>query len=265
MNTILNSAQSSPEKSEKKNGEIFCDHLQDGSLGPEMIQIPAGRFLMGDIQGYGYGNEKPVHEVLIDSFAMGRYTVTFAEYDYFAETTDRKKPSDMGWGRGNRPIINILWKDVVAYTEWLSQQTGQQYRLPTEAEWEYAARADTETDYWWGNVIELDRANCSNCGSKWDNEMTAPVGSFASNPFGLYDTVGNVWEWTCSVYEEKFNGKEQCCANPKEDILRVIRGGSWFDDPKAARVSFRTHWWNSYINVGFRLVQDRSNPHIALK
>ncbi|MEN8220290.1 MAG: SUMF1/EgtB/PvdO family nonheme iron enzyme [Pseudomonadota bacterium] len=142
----------SPSKVED-GGKVFQDRLKDGSFGPEMVWIPAGSFRMGDIQGGGWNSEKPVHRVSIrQGFAMGRYEVTFAEYDKFAEATGREKPSDLGWGRGNRPVINVSWHDAVAYTQWLSQQTGKKYRLPTEAEWEYAARAGTETKYWWGNT-----------------------------------------------------------------------------------------------------------------
>ncbi|OAD22053.1 Sulphatase-modifying factor domain protein [Candidatus Thiomargarita nelsonii] len=122
-------------------GKYFRDRLKDGTQGPEMVWIPAGSFRMGDIQGGGDSDEKPVHKVSITQrFAIGRYEVTFAEYDKFAQATGREKPSDRGWGRGNRPVINVSWDDAVAYTKWLSQQTGQKYRLPTEAQWEYAAR-----------------------------------------------------------------------------------------------------------------------------
>jgi serine/threonine protein kinase len=105
-------------------GKIFRDRLQDGSLGPQMVVIPAGRFQMGDIQGVGQSDEKPVHWVSVDSFAMGRYEVTFAEYDRFAEATARNKPDDEGWGRGNLPVIDVSWNDATAYADWLSQQTG---------------------------------------------------------------------------------------------------------------------------------------------
>jgi formylglycine-generating enzyme required for sulfatase activity len=148
----------------------------------------------------------------------------------------------------------------VAYAEWLSQMTGYYYRLPTEAEWEYAARAGTETDYWWGNEIGKNRANCFECGSQWDGKSTAPVGSFVGNPFGLYDTVGNVWEWTCSEYEEKYNGKEleRLCKNRANDGgLRVIRGGSWYSTPRRVRASYRSRYARAVRNiyVGFRLVR----------
>jgi len=121
--------------------KVFQDRLKDGSQGPEMVRIPAGSFRMGDIQGGGFSNEKPVHRVSVGAFAMGKYEVTFAEYDKFAQATGKSKPDDYGWGRGNRPVIKVSWHDAVAYAKWLSQQTGHTYRLPTEAEWEYAARA----------------------------------------------------------------------------------------------------------------------------
>jgi formylglycine-generating enzyme required for sulfatase activity len=225
-----------------------------------MVIIPAGSFRMGDIRGTGDSDEQPVHTVTVKSFAMGRYQVTFAEYDCFVEQTGREKPSDSGWGRGNRPVINVSWDDAVAYAEWLSQVTGDQYRLPTEAEWEYAARAGTETDYWWGNEIGKNRANCDGCGSQWDNKSTAPVGSFVDNPFGLCDTVGNVWEWTCSEYEEKYNGKELECIGKNranDGGLRVIRGGAWLDYPRGVRASYRDWLTRAtrYFLVGFRLAR----------
>ena len=210
-------------------GKVFRDRLKDGSDGPEMVRIPAGTFRMGDIQGGGDSDEQPVHSVSVKRFAMGRYEITFAEYDRFAKATGQTLPDDEGWGRGNRPVINVSWDDVTAYAEWLSEQTGQHYRLPTEAEWEYAARAGTKTKYWWGNDLGKNRAACYGCGAKWGldaKRMTAPVGSFAANPFGLYDTAGNVWEWTCSEYEDRYNGKEMRCSN--DGGLFVLRGGSWY-------------------------------------
>ncbi|MEK8016574.1 MAG: formylglycine-generating enzyme family protein, partial [Candidatus Parabeggiatoa sp.] len=234
----------------------FRDTLKDGSLGPEMIVIPAGTFRMGDIQGGGDSDEKPVHEVSVARFAIGRYEVTFAEYDLFAEATGRKKPNDHGWGRDNRPVINVSWYDATAYTEWLSQQTGQQYRLPTEAEWEYAARAGTETRYWWGNNIGTNRANCDGSGSEWSNIQTAPVGSFEPNPFGLYDTVGNVWEWCADPWHENYENAPtdgRIWEKPGE-YRHLIRGGSFFNPPKycraanRSRVSSVNHNWSR----GFR-------------
>jgi len=240
----------------------FQDRLKDGGFGPEMVWIPAGRFRMGDIQGDGGSDEKPVHEVSVARFAMSRYEVTFAEYDKFAEATGRQKPSDRGWGRGNRPVINVSWRDATAYAEWLSQQTGQKYRLPTEAEWEYAARAGTETAYWWGNTASHEYANYG-VDSGWGGlakgkdrwKYTAPVGSFAPNPFGLYDTAGNVWEWTCSEYSSSYDGRENAC---NENVsLGVIRGGSWGLGPRDVRVSdrYRISDDGRFEDVGFRLAR----------
>jgi len=229
-------------------GKVFRDRLKDGSQGPEMVMIPAGRFRMGDIQGVGYDDdEQPVHSVSVKRFAMGSYEITFAEYDRFAKATGQTLPDDNGWGRGNQPVINVSWNDVTAYAEWLSEQTGQNYRLPTEAEWEYAARAGTSTRYWWGNEIGSNKANCdSDCGDRFD--YTSPVGSFAANPFGLYDTAGNVWEWTCSEYENPYNGKEISCSN--DGSLFVLRGGSWVNDAMRVRSSNR-NWIRRTIRIRY--------------
>jgi formylglycine-generating enzyme required for sulfatase activity len=241
-------------------GEVFRDRLKYGSLGPEMVKIPAGTFQMGDIQGGGYDREQPVHRVSVNEFAMGRYEVTFAEYDQFAQATGREEPNDEGWERGDRPVINVSWDDATAYTEWLSEETGQRYRLPTEAEWEYAARAGSNTKYWWGNEIGSNRANCDNdsCGDNF--KYTAPVGSFAANAFGLYDTVGNVWEWTCSEYEHRYEGKEQYCLSKNranEKGIFVLRGGSWNSNAGWARSAIRVgdSRADRSSNFGFRPVR----------
>jgi formylglycine-generating enzyme required for sulfatase activity len=124
-----------------KPGEVFRDRLKNGSQGPEMIVIPAGKFRMGDIQGKHGKDELPVHQVNFQkAFAASKYEITFAQYDEFAKATGRKLPDDEGWGRGRQPVIHVSWNDAVAYAKWLSQQTGKRYRLPTEAEWEYVAR-----------------------------------------------------------------------------------------------------------------------------
>jgi len=218
-------------KPKPKPSKFFRDTLNDGSQGPEMVRIPAGSFRMGDIQGGGDSDEKPVHEVSLSAFAMGKYEVTVGEFKRFVKATKYKTDAEKGGScwvyRGsnsgknwrnpsfsqndNHPVTCVSWNDATAYTIWLSEQTGKEYRLPTEAEWEYSARAGTDTKYWWGNNIGTNKANCDGCGSEWDNTKTAPVGSFKENPFGLHDTVGNVWEWTCSEYESKYQGKEMTC------------------------------------------------------
>ena len=233
---------------------MFCDRLKDSSFGPEMVWIPAGKFRMGDIQGGGNPDKQPVHEVSIKRFAMSRFEVTFVEYDKFAEATGREKPNDQGWGRGNRPVVVVSWKEATAYTEWLSEQTGKSYRLPSEAEWEYAARAGTETQYWWGNEIGKNRANCKDCGSQWDAKQTAPVGSFAKNPFGLYDTVGNVWEWVIDKYHDSSEGAPtDGSAWDKTGSDRVLRGDSYYNSPHGAANRHLEGLDDRFINVGFRI------------
>ncbi|MFK5970128.1 MAG: formylglycine-generating enzyme family protein [Candidatus Marithrix sp.] len=223
---------------------------------PQMVKIPAGKFQMGDIQGGGYDSEKPIHWVTIKQpFFMSKYEVTFAEYDAFTEATSREKLNDQGWGRGSRPVINVSWHDAVAYTEWLTQQTGEQYRLPSEAEWEYAARAGTKTKYWWGNKIGNNKANCASCGSQWDGKQTAPVGSFQANQFGLYDTVGNVWEWCADGWHDNYkNAPTDGSVWKKGNKNRVLRGGSWGFNPNFTRAAFRVRVIFPVNVIGFRLV-----------
>jgi len=245
-------------------GQIFSDKLLEGGKGPEMVVIPDGKFRTGDIHRHSDG-EHHLHHVSVSSIAIGRSEVTFAEYDRFAVATSREKPSDEGWGRGKRPVINVSWFDAIAYTEWLSQQTGKQYRLPKEAEWEYAARAGTETKYWWGNKIGFNQANCDGCGSQWDNKKTAPIGSFNSNYFNLYDTLGNVYEWTCSEYENEYNGKEQQCSDKQNtSSFRVIRGGSWYSLPAYVRAAarFGNRPKNQDITIGFRVVMEHKKNNL---
>ena len=239
--------------------KFFRDTLGDGSKGPEMVRIPAGSFKMGSNK---YSSEKPIHQVSVSAFSIGKYEVTFAEYDKFANATGKSKPSDQGWGRGNRPVINVSWKDAVAYAKWLSKQTGHSYRLPTEAEWEYAARAGTTTKYWWGNDIGSNKANCSNssCGDSF--KYTAPVGSFAANPFGIYDTVGNVWEWCSDIYSSDYysNSPRSNPTGPgggETGQDRVQRGGAWYYSAQSARTAVRDYYSpdDRYYDLGFRLLR----------
>jgi formylglycine-generating enzyme required for sulfatase activity len=239
-------------------GSEFSDTLSGGGKGPAMVVVPCGSFSMGSTEET---NEQPVHVVSIAaSFALAKYEVSFAEYEAFAKATGRSEPSDSGWGRGERPVINVSWDDATAYAAWLSQQTGKTYRLPTEAEWEYAARAGSTTKYPWGDEVGLNNANCDGCGSQWDNKQTAPVGSFAANAFGLHEMHGNVWEWVQDCYHSSYEGapadgaaREQC-----DSSSRVLRGGSWYTDPAWLRSALRHRLTaSSTLNyLGFRLVQD---------
>jgi formylglycine-generating enzyme required for sulfatase activity len=232
-----------------------------------MVKVPAGSFQMGspkaDPNAHEY--EFPQHLVTFRKpFLIGKYEVTFDEYDVFARLTRHLLPSDENWGRRRRPVINVSWEDAVAYAGWLSEQTGKRYRLPTEAEWEHAVRAGTQTAYWWGKDIEKNRANCVGCGSQWDGKQTAPAGSFKPNPWGLHDTAGNVWEWVQDCQHENYaaapeDGSKAWEAEGGGDCnLRVFRSSSWLNRPRNVRSARRLRNEPDYRlhNLSFRLAQD---------
>ncbi len=178
--------------------------FQDAPFAPEMVVLPAGSFLMGSPEGETgrHKPEGPQREVIVAGFAIGRYPVTFAEYDHFCEAAGWKMPDDESWGRGRMPVINVSWDDAVAYAVWLSEQTGKRYRLPSEAEWEYACRAGTATAYWWGDDFNAKKANTEEGGPG----RTTEVGSYPANPWGLFDTLGNVSEWVEDHWHDTYEG-----------------------------------------------------------
>jgi formylglycine-generating enzyme required for sulfatase activity len=234
--------------------------FRDCDLCPEMTIVPAGTFMMGaDDRSPA---ERPAHRVTIPApFAMGRYEVTFDEFAACVAAGECPSlPHDHAWGRGRRPVVNVTYADIQAYLGWLSRVAGQTYRLPSEAEWEYANRAGTTTLYWWGDSIEAGRANCRGCGSAWDGKQTAPVGSFPPNPFGLHDTTGNVLEWVADCWNETHAGTAGD-ASPRRDgdcRQRVIRGGNWYYIAKVARTTWRGRndvRANTY-GIGFRVARD---------
>ena len=201
---------------------------------PQMMVVPAGSFTMGSpVSEPGRtSDEGPQHTVtLTRQFAVGQFELTFDEWDACVAGggCNGYKPSDQGWGRGRRPAFS--WDDANAYVAWLSKLTGKSYRLLSEAEYEYATRAGTQTAYPWGNAIGKNNANCKRCGSQWDDRQTAPVGSFAANGFGLYDMVGNVWEWTEDCYHDSYNGAPADGSpwTSGDCSARIVRGGSFFD------------------------------------
>ncbi|WP_432696190.1 SUMF1/EgtB/PvdO family nonheme iron enzyme [Marinobacterium sp. YM272] len=243
------------------NLTVFRDEWSDGGFAPLMVVIPKGRFRMGDLHGQGDDNEYPVHQVVIDaSFAFSRHEVTFAEYDQFANATGRRLPDDEGRGRGDLPVVNVSWNDARDYARWLAEQTGQPYRLPTEAEWEYVARAGTETIYWWGDELTPGMAVCDGCGTQWDAKQPAPAGSTAANPWGVHDMNGNVDEWVADCYLPRYtdtptDGSAQLSSGCDQ---RVMRGGSWFDIPRVIRSAsrYRHPPDTSRNSWGFRVVLD---------
>ena len=208
----------------------------------DMVDIPAGEFQMGSPTMEGDSPGIPRHLVKVPAFRLGKYDVTFEQYDAFAEATRRVKPDDAGYGRGRMPVINVDWADTQAYIAWLNQQTGHHYRLPSEAEWEYAARAGATTHYWWG-----DKPNFSLYNSYMDEEPDhwrgpSPVGSFAHNPWGLYDIVGNVLQRVADCKKPTYDGAptdgsawvfEPC-------PVRIMRGGSWYNFGGGARAATRS-------------------------
>jgi formylglycine-generating enzyme required for sulfatase activity len=221
---------------------------------PEMVVVPAGSFIMGSPDGLGHNDERPQHPVTIPkAFAVAKFELTFDQWDACAA---------QGWciplgDVGARPVISVNWHDAQQYVAWLSRLTGKPYRLLTEAEYEYAARARTQTAYPWGDNIGKGNANCNDCGSKWDNMQTAPVGSFSPNAFGLYDMEGNVWEWVQDCYQEDYNNvPTDGTADTADDCSRrVLRGGSWYDYPENLRSASRSGYAPASRDtiVGFRV------------
>ena len=201
---------------------------------------------------------RPVHEVRIRSFEMSKYEVTFEEYDAFTDATGRERADDKGWGRGRRPVVNVSWHDAVAYTQWLSSQTGESYRLPSEAEWEYAARAGSTTIYSWGDDIGVNRANCRDCGSQWGSQ-TAPVGSFSANGWGLHDMHGNVGEWVQDCWNDNYREAPSDGSAWESGVCfyRILRGGSWNDEPRYLRSVARSghNLEERYNALGFRIAR----------
>lgn len=252
-----------------KVGEPF----QDCPECPLMVRVPSGSFQMGDPrQGRG-GPAGPVREVTLkEPLAVGVYEVTLEQWDACLKAGGCRghRLDDAGWGRGNRPAINLHWDDAQSYVSWLRKWTGKRYRLLTEGEWEYAARAGTATRFGWGNEIGVNRANCIGCGSRWDGQRTAPVGSFASNAWGLHDMHGNLWElvadcWQLGHVGAPLDGSAREVGDCKR---RVMRGGGWHSAPGQLASSTRSYYAappnehfipplkkGYYANVGFRVAR----------
>jgi formylglycine-generating enzyme required for sulfatase activity len=235
--------------------------FRDAPFAPELVVLRAGEFMMGSAEEEArFDDEGPQHPVTIgQQFAIGRYPVTFDEYDRFCEAGGQKKPSDEGWGRGRRPVINISWDDAQAYIAWLLQETGKAYRLPSEAEWEYACRAGTTSRYSFGDAITADNANYGDSGLG----RTSEIGAYPANPWGLHDMHGNVWEWVEDDWHENYRGAPAdgsawkgsgTSVNPR---LCVLRGGSWHYHSGGCRSASRSRFGTgvrlSY--VGFRVAR----------
>jgi formylglycine-generating enzyme required for sulfatase activity len=247
--------------------ETLSREFRECPVCPEMVGIPAGRFLMGSpVQEPGrFDAEGPQHVVTVRAFALGKYEVTNEEFlTFLRETGYQPAPCNpilgLVWqspGRGlayppgtvqppRDPAVCLNWRDAEAYIAWLNGKVRARgspgpYRLPSEAEWEFAARAGTTTARWWGEAIGKGNANCNGCGSAWDNKSFAPVGSFGPNPFGLYDMLGNVWQWTADCWNESYAGApgDGSAWASGDCRKRVLRGGSWSNYPAFIRSATR--------------------------
>lgn len=259
---VVTSKRLQPAARVLASGQTFRDRLTSGADGPFMVVIPAGRFLMGSMadEPERLNWEGPQHDVRIAApFAMGVFAVTFENYDRCCDDTKLGKPEDQGWGRGRRPVINVSWEEARDYCAWLTEQTGRNYRLPSEAEWEYACRAGTAAPFHFGARITTEKANFN--GNHTYNgsaegsyrKMTLPVGSFPPNAFGLYDMHGNVWEWCEDAWHDSYTGAPtngSAWEGGKVGLLagllgakakgsRVLRGGSWYFAPRYCRAASR--------------------------
>ena len=279
---LLQTNSSNKKVTNKPNKVIFQDNLKDNSLGPKMVRIKkTNNFKIGNKNGTEK-DEYPT-KVSIKHFSMGKYELTVGEFKKFVQSTKYKTYAEKGngcqiwtkngWKKSKKsnwkktgfsqndehPVTCINLYDATAYLKWLSKQTGKKYRLPTEAEWEYAARARTNTKYWWGNDIKKNKANCNGCNNKYNNK-TVKVGSFVCNKFKLCDMTGNLWEWTCSEYDKKYRGKEKrCLKNVKNKKELVLRGGSWGSKPDWV-YSTNRHFYNPDFTcntIGFRVVREQ--------
>jgi formylglycine-generating enzyme required for sulfatase activity len=254
-------------------GGSFRDALADGRpcpMCPELLVAPAGQFVMGSpaAEPERVGGETQVPVLIGKPFAVGKFAVTFDEWDACSADggCNGYRPDDLGWGRGKLPVINVNWNDAQSYVSWLSAKTGKAYRLLSEAEREYVARAGTTTPFWWGAAISTDQANYNGehaylgGGPKGEyRKRTLPVDGFAANPWGFHQVHGNVWEWTQDCWSDSNEG------NPADGGgrtagdcgRRTVRGGSWYNIPSWLRAA-RRHWYGASIRlpvISFRVAR----------
>lgn len=249
-----------PEPQFVDNPDPFKDKMKSGGNGPMMIQLPGGKFRMGGASGVIAVDEVPRHMVSIEPFMISVYEVTFAEYNVFAKATMRKLPDNSGWDRKTHPVNNVAWNDALAYTRWLSKQTGKQYRLLSEAEWEYAARAGTTSSFWWGTSAGSGNAHCFDCQTDYSTSKPAKIGTYKPNQFGLYDTAGNLFEWVHDCYHKNYKDAptDGSVWEGGDCKVRVVRGGAYSSPANSMRVENRDKFPSDrgQYNVGIRLARD---------
>jgi len=240
--------------------EFFSDRLKSGGRGPQMAVIPQGSFRMGSPSTSTEFDERPAHDVKVNGFAMSRYEVTVADYTRYLQNTGRDGKSTVTGLKARQPVAKVSWDDAVKYARWLSAQTGKKYRLPTEAEWEYAALATGTDLYTWGDKLGKNNANCFDCGSKWDSTSSAAVGSFAANTFGLHDMLGNLMEWVQDCKNRSYRGAPRTArAWLRGDCSkRMARGGSYETPGGSLRIKRRRSLPTTtrLETMGIRLVRE---------
>jgi formylglycine-generating enzyme required for sulfatase activity len=218
---------------------------------PEMVSLRGGAFEMG---GNDDPTEKPVHEVMIEAFAISKYPVTVREWN---ECVAARACAQIAMGKDDEPATDLSWKDAQQYVTWLAQTTHRRFRLPSEAEWEYAARAGTQTRYWWGDELQRGMVNCKGCSEVYDSARPAKAGSFRPNPFGLYDMGGGVDQWVADCWHKNYRGAPVDGSAWAEDTCptHVIRSGSWKNEPSEVRPASRDHYDTGvrYPTLGFRV------------
>jgi formylglycine-generating enzyme required for sulfatase activity len=250
-----------PQSSEaaKPVDRKVADKFRDCPVCPELVVVPAGEFDMGSND---FEPEKPIHRVAIAKpFAIGRREVTYAEWDQCVTAGACKvRPDDAGRPRADFPVTGIIWNDTKDYTAWISSKTGAKYRLPTEAEWEYVARAGTATSYWWGAANKPGQANCRDCGGQAGGQSTTKVAAFPPNAYGLYDTSGNVAEWVEDCWNPNYRSgtSDGSAVTTGQCRLRVLRGGSFENMSKYIRSSSRFLYDANvrYAANGFRVLRE---------
>jgi formylglycine-generating enzyme required for sulfatase activity len=241
------------------------DTLKNGSLAPKLAVIPTGTGVVGGENFRSFQNQSPQHEVVsTQEYAMGIAEVTFREYDAFCRSIFIDCPDSNGWGRGDQPVINVSWLDAMAYVEWLSEQTSQVYRLPSEAEWEYAARGGTSTKFWWGNeyIQGIDHCDRDLGDCPRGTELSEPgnAGRFKANPFGLFDVTSNVLEWVLDCYSPNHkNAKNTTDIRFDGDCgQKTVKGSSWLNPQPYVHLSKRMGIESNYKNrsIGFRVLRE---------
>jgi formylglycine-generating enzyme required for sulfatase activity len=242
-----------------KPGNLFRECAKDC---PEMVVVPAREFMMGSPateEGHN-DNEGPQHKVMVPKpFAVSKFDVTFIDWDACVSVGGCRPAGDNGFGRETRPVIFVSWDDAQQYVAWFSGMTGKPYRLLTEAEWEYAARAGSAAAYFWGDEIGKGNANCEGCDGQPDYQKTSPVDSFKPNAFGLHDMAGNVFQWVQDCYHDHYDGApaDGSAWTIGDCDNRVVRGGSWASIPRDVRSATRAAFASSgrYYRLGFRIAR----------